>query len=288
MSLPKNSIQILNNIFLINRVINPKTKEIINLNNIDINSFKNHQCFDFWENGISCSNCISMRALNENNSFSKFETLNDKVYMVIASPININGVSYVVELLKDVTDDTLLYDLQGSALEDLKSEVSRLNKLIVTDELTNIFNIRYLNETLPTMLSNLNKSNNSINIIIIDIDKFKLINDSYGHLCGDYIIKEFANLLDSYIHSIGGFTCRYGGDEFVSVVENLTEDDTYIKVEEFEEIINNHNFVYANKKITISFSFGISYLSSNDISITDALNLADLNLYTLKKSKCNN
>lgn len=288
LNLPENSIQLLDSIFFINRVINPQTKEIINLNNMDIDNLENHKCFNFWENDISCSNCISMRALNENSSFSKLETLNNKVYMIIASPIKLNGKTYVVELLKDVTDDTLLYSLQGSTLDELRNEVLKLNKLVVTDELTSIFNIRYLNETLPYMLNNLNETDNSLSIVMVDIDKFKLINDTYGHLCGDYIIKEFANLLSSYISSIGGFTCRYGGDEFICVIENISEVSTYEKIHEFEEIISNMNFIYNNQSIKISFSFGISYLNSKYITIKEALNLADLNLYEFKKTKtCN-
>lgn len=101
----KNYINILDTIFIIKRIVNPQDKTIIDFDS-DLPEASNHTCFDFWERGESCPNCISMRALNENASFSKVENIDDKLYMVIAAPIQINNDKYVVELLRDITDDT--------------------------------------------------------------------------------------------------------------------------------------------------------------------------------------
>lgn len=284
MTLAKNTIDILGNIFMIQRVVDPQNKKIIDFeNNIKIN--ENHKCFDFWNNGSACSNCISMRALNENSSFSKIEHLNENLYMIIASPININGETYVVELIKDVTNDTMFSMFNNKTIEDLREEIHRLNMIAVTDELTNIFNRRYLDENLPVALRSLSNSDFSLSLIMLDIDSFKLINDTYGHLCGDYVIKEIAHLIDTYVKTFNGWTCRYGGDEFIAVIENISKEKTYEIIDLLKNTIDSTPLSYNNNIIKITCSFGVSYLNKNNLSIDDALNLVDNRLYKAKKNK---
>ncbi|WP_373600520.1 GGDEF domain-containing protein [Paraclostridium bifermentans] len=284
MTLAKNTIDILGNIFMIQRVVDPQNKKIIDFeNNIKIN--ENHKCFDFWNNGSACSNCISMRALNENSSFSKIEHLNENLYMIIASPININGETYVVELIKDVTNDTMFSMFNNKTIEDLREEIHRLNMIAVTDELTNIFNRRYLDENLPVALRSLSNSDFSLSLIMLDIDSFKLINDTYGHLCGDYVIKEIAHLIDTYVKTFNGWTCRYGGDEFIAVIENISKEKTYEIIDLLKNTIDSTSLIYNNNIIKITCSFGVSYLNKNNLSIDDALNLVDNRLYKAKKNK---
>ena len=284
MNLPKNNIQILDNIFMIQRIIDPQSKKIIVLEN-NVETIDSHQCFDFWENDAHCPNCISMRALNENSSFSKLESLNDKLYMIIATPLNVNDKIYVLELIKDVTNDTLFSNYKDKTIEELRSEINKLNMLVVKDELTNMYNVRYLNENLPVVLNHVSYLGYSISVIMLDIDKFKSINDTYGHLCGDYIIKEFANLLNSHMKKIGGWTCRYGGDEFICVIENISEKDTYDKVHNFKNILSNTNFTYLDHKINITCSYGIAHISEENVTFTEALNLVDSKLYESKKTR---
>ena len=124
-----------------------------------------------------------MRALNENSSFSKLESLNDKLYMIIAAPLNINNKTYILELIKDVTNDTLFSNYKDKTIEELKYEINKLHMLVVTDELTSIYNLRYLNENLPVALNHLSLPDYSVSIIILDIDKFKLILQMMVHYC---------------------------------------------------------------------------------------------------------
>jgi two-component system cell cycle response regulator len=280
----KNSINILDNVFVIQRIVDPKHKKIITLDN-DIKIDNDHKCFEFWKTGAACCNCISMRALNENSSFSKLEYVDEKLYMVISAPVNVEGDIYIVELIKDVTHDTMFSTYTNKTVNELTSEINKLNMLIVTDELTNIFNRRYLDEHLPSLLKNLSLPDFSVSLIMLDIDKFKDINDTYGHLCGDFIIKEVASLLDSYIKNFAGWTCRYGGDEFIAVIENRSENETYTIINNFKTFIGTREFLYKNNKINITCSFGVSYLNNENITFNDALNLVDTKLYKAKSSR---
>ena len=284
MNFMKNSINILDNVFVIQRIVDPKHKKIINLDN-DIKIDNDHKCFEFWKTGTACCNCISMRALNENSSFSKLEYVDEKLYMVISAPVNVEGDIYIVELIKDVTNDTMFSTYTNKTVNELTSEINKLNMLIVTDELTNIFNRRYLDEHLPALLKNLSLPDFSVSLIMLDIDKFKDINDTYGHLCGDFIIKEVASLLDSYIKNFGGWTCRYGGDEFIAAIENKSENETYTIINNFKTFIGTREFSYKNNKINITCSFGVSYLNNENITFNDALNLVDTKLYKAKSSR---
>lgn len=284
MPLIQNSLNILDNVFLIQRIVDPKNKKIINFKN---NMFfsENHKCFDFWENGKACSNCISMRALNENSSFSKLEHLDDKLYMIISAPININNETYVAELIKEVTNDTMFSIYNGKTIEELKSEIHRLNMIAITDDLTNIFNRRYLNEHLPAALKCLSNSDFSLSILMTDINKFKHINDTYGHLCGDYVLKIVANLIKVCVSNLNGWTCRYGGDEFISVIENISEYESNKLIEHIQSTIENHDFIYENQKIHVSCSFGVTHLNNDKVNLHDALSLVDHNLYESKKTE---
>lgn len=173
----------------------------------------------------------------------------------------------------------------NKTVNELTSEINKLNMLIVTDELTNIFNRRYLDEHLPALLKNLSLPDFSVSLIMLDIDKFKDINDTYGHLCGDFIIKEVASLLDSYIKNFGGWTCRYGGDEFIAVIENKSENETYTIINNFKTFIGTREFLYESNKINITCSFGVSCLNNENITFNDALNLVDTKLYKAKSSR---
>lgn len=284
MTLENNGIEILKNVFIIQRIIDPKNKRIINFDNT-IRPTESHKCYDYWKNQTPCSNCISMRALNENASFTKLETSEDKTYMIIAAPFKLNENNYVIELIKDVTNDTMLSLYKDKTIDELKREIDRLNTIVVTDELTKIFNRRYLDEHLPVALKNLSKSNFSISLVMLDIDKFKSINDTYGHLCGDYVLKEVAHLLDNYIKTFNGWTCRYGGDEFIAVIENVSVRETYKIIKNLKNLIKNTDFIYENNKINVTCSFGITHFNKNNINFDEALKLVDDKLYRSKKNK---
>lgn len=277
-----NNIDILDNIFGISRIVDAANKNIINLDNKNKVHIESHLCFEFWERGMECTNCISMRALNENKSFSKFETIDNKLYMIIASPININNNRYVVELVKDVSDDTISLPFESSINKLLSEEIKRLNKLVVTDELTTIYNRRYINENLPYNISKVTKHINSLSIILIDVDRFKYINDNYGHVYGDYILRDISLIFNNYATKYSGWVARYGGDEFIMVFEDLPEDLTYQLCDIINRNIHEKKFIYDNVSIDVSCSFGFTIITDNNISLDKLIVDLDTKLFIEK------
>lgn len=113
---------------------------------------------------------------------------------------------------------------------------------------------------------------------MVDLDKFKDINDSLGHLCGDYILKEVSSILKSYIKNYNGWICRYGGDEFIMYVKNISKEQSYIIAENLREEINNYKFVYNGTPIHTTCSFGVCFLNKKNIDFNDIINNADMKL----------
>ena len=117
---------------------------------------------------------------------------------------------------------------------------------------------------------------------IFDIDDFKMINDEYGHICGDFILKELACIAKNTLSD--SFVSRYGGEEFVVITKMYSDyEEASLILEKFREDIENHIFIYGGKEIHITITIGIEQYS-NDIKTEEWINLADKKLYRGKNS----
>ena len=176
---------------------------------------------------------------------------------------------------------TLLFLFIGIYLLIFMKYAIRLEKKIInesrTDNLTRLPN-RY---EMFNYLDSINDKN-GYSLAMFDIDDFKQINDSYGHLCGDYILKELA--LISKNSSKDSFVARYGGEEFI-VIFKVENDDkkAFDLVDEIRKAVEGYSFKYEDKKIYITISAGIE-IYSNNISINQWIENADEKLYKAKKS----
>lgn len=272
---------ILRTIFQFKRIVDPinrKTLEIVN-DNIQYNE---HECYSLWESGTQCENCISMRAYNEGRTFSKIECVGNLIYLIVATPINQNDNRYIVEVVRDITDDGITNFLISTPNESISNHIKRLNELVVRDELTGSFNRRYINEQIPYEINQATNSNYNLYVAMMDIDDFKLINDNYGHMCGDDVLKKVTDIINRSIEDNGWFA-RYGGDEFLIVLKCNNEDICYEIIEKIRKNIENYNFEYKSYNIKITCSFGISsadkYINNFESIIEDA----DKNLLKSKK-----
>jgi diguanylate cyclase (GGDEF)-like protein len=119
-------------------------------------------------------------------------------------------------------------------LELQVEEISRLQESVrrqaIHDALTGLFNRRYLEETLPRELASARRRNAPMSVILLDVDRFKTINDTFGHQAGDRSLQCLASLLDASTRE-GDIICRYGGDEFVLVLPDTPLADAVSKAE---------------------------------------------------------
>ncbi len=160
----------------------------------------------------------------------------------------------------------------------------KIEELSIIDALTNTYNRRFIFNQLEKAFVEYNNSNLIFSVSIIDIDHFKQINDTFGHVAGDYILKEFTKVISNNIRKTD-LLGRYGGEEFVIITYNSNRDETVNIISKLLKIIRNKTFVFNNQKIKFTFSAGISdvlFFNKNDITIEKILNLADKRLYKAK------
>lgn len=158
---------------------------------------------------------------------------------------------------------------------------SQTRYLSLTDALTGLYNRRHFNAELEREFMRSKRYGGNLCIAIIDIDFFKKINDTYGHLCGDYILKEVAYLILENFRKTD-MVFRYGGEEFVVIMTETSLENSLIPLERLRKTIENNNFIYKDKKITVTVSIGVE---ANQTDTTDEfLNNADKALYQAKQN----
>lgn len=241
-------------------------------------------CHDLWKKGDICFNCIAMRAFNEKESFIKIEYDGETPFVVTALPVQLEDRLVVLELLKTVTDPGMLGDFANAAPPEIRRVLQKRNLELVTDPLTNIFNRRYIQERLPHDILSSNLLRQPMTLVMADIDYFKKVNDTHGHLAGDFILEKFAGLLGRFIRSETDWVARFGGEEFLIILNKTGSDEAYRIVERLREAIEKEDNIYQGKDIKITCSFGMHTFLDEEASLEELIRRADRNLYAAKEA----
>jgi len=168
------------------------------------------------------------------------------------------------------------------ALEELKKSESELREQSVRDFLTNLFNRRYMEETLERELSRATRAKHSIGIIMLDLDKLKYFNDSYGHAVGDHILRELGKILINYVRN-EDIPSRIGGDEFVIVLPDTSKKVTQRRAEMICEKVSEAEIIFEGKTLEkISVSGGVAAYPNDGNDSSEILKAADQALYHAK------
>jgi diguanylate cyclase (GGDEF)-like protein len=167
---------------------------------------------------------------------------------------------------------------------ELKKAKDKLGKLSITDGLSGLYNYRYLIHSLDFELKRAIRYNRTLALLLMDIDYFKNLNDTYGHLCGDYVIKTVAKLLKSNVRATD-VVARYGGDEMaVMLIETNTKSALEV-AEKLKQEIGSHVFQWQTKQLGVNLSIGLAKAPAPGIQeVTHLVEAADRALYQAKKS----
>ena len=157
--------------------------------------------------------------------------------------------------------------------EYFKKRIKKLEKLIMRDELTGLPNARYFKYIFPKELSRAKRFNSLLSLMIIDINKFKEINDKQGHLVGDSYIKQVAEVLYKNIRRYD-ILCRYGGDEFIMVFPRTSKKQIYL----IKDILK----IDILKVTKVTVSGGISTYPEDGKTLKTLFNKADKEMYKEK------
>ncbi|MDO8462646.1 MAG: diguanylate cyclase [Deltaproteobacteria bacterium] len=159
----------------------------------------------------------------------------------------------------------------------------KTKNLAIKDELTDLYNRRYLQQILPMEVKRAKRFARPVSVLMIDIDSFKRYNDAHGHLEGDKILKEFSKLLKSNLREVDVIV-RFGGEEFLIVLPNANRQQATGVSEKLLDLIRNHPFLHREDQPMGRFtaSAGVSCYPEDAQSVEELLDHADMALYQAK------
>ncbi len=197
--------------------------------------------------------------------------------------INFNFSNDIVITNQIIQIMTVFSDVVKLALANIKLR-EKLQSEATRDPLTNLFNRRYLNETLSREFYRIARENNSLCFAILDLDHFKNLNDTYGHETGDEVLKYFATLLINHVRG-SDIACRFGGEEFALVFINTTIDKIMPSLENIRKEIENAKIYVHNQLIhSVTTSIGVAQAPEQGNTVQDIIKAADIALYQAKNA----
>ncbi|PZV20876.1 MAG: sensor domain-containing diguanylate cyclase [Leptolyngbya sp.] len=168
-------------------------------------------------------------------------------------------------------------------LEEIEFLQTELENQARQDQLTGLFNRHHLNETLPKELQQARQSDYPIVFIMLDIDHFKHINDTFGHRVGDLVLKSFSQILSQQMRS-SDIPYRLGGEEFLMVFPGMTLEAGRQRAEYLRQAFEDSAVCWAGTKIKATVSGGIAIFPDHGTNDDDLLHAADLALYAAKET----
>jgi diguanylate cyclase (GGDEF)-like protein/PAS domain S-box-containing protein len=190
----------------------------------------------------------------------------------IVSNQEFNGMVCTVE---DVTE-------QKWAEEKLKLAYKRLQLAARTDPLTKLLNRRGMLERIETEQIRFERNRRQFGVVISDIDKFKNFNDTYGHDCGDFVLRSVAKLMREMIRK-QDIIARWGGEEFLLIFPETDLEGSQIITERIRQKIEESLYIYDGNRVSITMTFGVT-IYDRDMDIYDCIKQADVALYDGKNS----
>jgi diguanylate cyclase (GGDEF)-like protein len=153
--------------------------------------------------------------------------------------------------------------------------------MTIVDGLTQAHNKRFLFEQMDKEISRARRYQRPLAMLMFDLDFFKKINDTYGHIAGDYVLREFAALVRGRIRRDEVFA-RYGGEEFAVLLPETDTPGAVRLAEEIRQLVLQHPFEFEHERIPVTVSIGVAQIADSHKSPEAFVELADRKLYEAK------
>ena len=194
----------------------------------------------------------------------------------------------IIHQVRETQQDREIYRLENVELTQEIEERSRvqaeLERLVTLDPLTELFNRRHFFELTQKEMDRCQRYNRPLSVIMLDIDKFKRVNDMFGHLAGDRVLVQTAQRIQRALRKVDS-ACRYGGEEFAVLLPETNLMQAEMVAQRLWRVIGERPAVSAELKIPITISVGVaSYQPGGSLSVDTLLDHADQAMYLAKKS----
>ncbi|AXP03754.1 MULTISPECIES: diguanylate cyclase [Pseudomonas] len=187
-----------------------------------------------------------------------------------------NNIKHICLVIYDVTD-------VATNRHQLQAANAQLQQLSSTDRLTGLYNRGHWEESLRAAYARHQRYGNALSLVMLDIDHFKRVNDTYGHQAGDKVIEQVARLLREHARD-SDVVGRYGGEEFGVVLSDTDSTGAQTFAERMRHSVEALEVVYNDQRIRFTISLGVADLNQPSNSHADLIAWADQALYTSKKT----
>lgn len=242
---------------------------------------------DWWNNA---SGSVAIEAKGDLSSLAGKERLCDDVQSRISIPMISYGQPLGLLVLSSREPNFFAHtetqplesvaDIFASAIQNA-NYVQRVKQLAYLDGLTGIFNRRYFEIRITEEIERARRFSTDLSVIMVDVDKFKSLNDDFGHLLGDEALRQVSSLLSRQIRKID-VVCRYGGEEFVILLPQTTSQQAFHVADKLRRAVAEWQFPGVPRALTISG--GVSMFPDHGSTRDELVQAADAALYAAKQA----
>lgn len=264
------------------RLVDPYTHDVFRLGPDLAVQKEPALCYTVWGRTTPCANCTSLHACTKNTSFFKIEYKEDKIFMVNAKPVQIGQHQYSLELLVDVTTSLFVADGVHDELTNITGLIGKVNHIAIHDSFSGLYNRDYMVEKISYLACNSPKR--PISVMVLDLDRFKQINDLYGHLIGDSVIKKVSQTLQALEQCKGVYVGRMGGDEFCIIFEGYQASEAKSLTAPLILAIKSEIYHKNAMDFCVDISIGLAQYEDGE-DVMEFIDRTDRKMYEHKKQK---
>ena len=220
------------------------------------------------------------------------------VKSILCVPLNIRGKCLgVIEIRRsgeeaevfgeeDLANISAIADYAAIAIENAQN-FQRVQELTITDDLTSLFNVRHMHTLLDAEILRAQRYGKQFSMVFLDLDHFKNVNDTHGHVHGSQLLRETADVIKDQIRNVD-YAARYGGDEFVVMLPETSKEGALIIAERLRQSIEKNVFLQdKDLKVHFTASFGVATFPEDAQTKDQLIRMADERMYEVKNSTRN-